>query len=106
MKLVEVTGHALRRARVRRHYAADELTDNELADCIVAEVRAAFAGGRCSIVRPRWAVRWREVPLPLGPDRVVVWDEAEDHCWIVERLDVRDVVVTSMHRVVARAAAA
>lgn len=106
MTPIEVTGHALRRSRDRKHWSADELSDVELADAIVAEVRAALDAGRCAGKRPKWALRYRECPQPLEPGRVCVWDEALDRCWIVERLEARDVVVTSMQRVVAREAAA
>lgn len=106
MRTVEVSGHALRRARDRRHYRADELSDGELADAIVADVRAAFLAGRCATARPRWTLRFREKARSMEEGFRAVWDEAEQLCWIVAREDQRDVVVTSMQRVVAKEAAA
>lgn len=99
---VVVSGHALSRARRRRHWRTDQLTEAELVDAIVAEVRAAFAAGRVSTLKPRWTVRFRERRQTLEAGRRAVWDEAADRCWIVCRERDRDVVVTALHRVWAR----
>lgn len=101
---VTVTSHAIDRA-IQRGRLTDHLTRDEIAAWIQAEVRVAFAAGRWSNRKPRWARLYRERKHALPEGQRVVWDQATRVAWVVERRAGEDVVVTTIHRVVAQEAA-
>lgn len=112
MRRVEVTSHALQQARLRRHFP--HCREQEVRDRIRAEVADAIAAGRVANAKPPWVRLGSGSPLERSRERWVqcrpgsrcVWDADERLAWIIKTADGVDLVITSLHRVRAKAAAA
>lgn len=102
---VRVLAHAISQAQRRQHFR-EGLTSEQIRLVIAEEVKAGRAAGKWMPAVPKWA---RLFGLKDGhkvrAGQICVWDEAERLCWIVAREETEDVVVTSLNRTVAKAAA-
>jgi hypothetical protein len=103
---IQVTAHAVDRARERRHYG--HLERHELARMIELEVALAISARRVATSKPAWTrlVTKAEIhnglsakSLALKPGEQFVWNQDETLGWVVKRDRGTTVVLTSLHRV-------
>jgi hypothetical protein len=111
--VVDVTGHAVDRAKERRHFAS--LERHELHRMIQLEVALGISAGRVATAKPAWTrlITKQEMhtglngkSLALKPGEQFVWNQAETLGWVVKRERGTTVVLTSLHRVRAAEACA
>jgi hypothetical protein len=103
---IQVTSHAVDRARERRHYG--QLARHELARMIELEIALAISAGRVATAKPAWTrlITKQEMhtglngkTLALKPGEQFVWNTDETLGWVVKRERGTTIVVTSLHRV-------
>lgn len=96
-----VTRHAVIRANDRGIARGAAFTP----DTIAAEVRDAIAAGRIASHKPAWCRLWKKRTLAIPDGQRCVWDATETFAWIIAREPGHDVVVTTITRTQAEAAA-